>query len=164
MDGGIVLGIVAVVALSISSALVLRLLLHSPAVINWVADDLLPHLRRRLHRPVEQPVGRPIQDIAASIRRLGTAYYGGPPGRSWVKTEAFRRAYEQALVEGCLALEISTDLETSRQAPSTTPNASASSTCSPPPAWSSATPPDPSRHKLASQSSRVGASSPREST
>ena len=27
-----------------------------------------------------------------------------------MKTEAFRRAYEQALVEGCRALEIATDL------------------------------------------------------
>jgi hypothetical protein len=112
VDGGIVLGIAAVVALSISSAVMLRLLLHSPTVINWVADDVLPAVRRRLGRQAEQPVGRPIQDIAASIRRLGAAYYGGPPGRSWVKTDAFRRAYEQALVEGCQALEITTDLIT----------------------------------------------------
>jgi hypothetical protein len=112
VDGGIALGIVIVVALSVSSALTLRLLLHSPVVINWVADDLLPDLRRRWHRPLEQPVGRPIQEIAASIRRLGTAYYGGPPGRSWAKTDALRRAYEQALAEGCQALEISTDLIT----------------------------------------------------
>ena len=110
MDGGIVLGILAVLALSVSSALMLRLLLQSPTAINWFADEALPGLRRRLHRSVEQPTGRPIEEIASSIRRLGAAFYGGPPGRSWVKSEAFRRAYEQALDEGCRALEIDTDL------------------------------------------------------
>ena len=82
MDGGIILGILGVAALSVSSALMLRLLLHSPVVINWFADDGLPWLRRHLGRQVEQPVGRPIEEIARSIRRLGAAYYGGAPGRS----------------------------------------------------------------------------------
>jgi hypothetical protein len=110
MDGGVVLGIFAVVALGLISALMLRLLLHSPEVINWLADDALPGLRRRLHRAVEQPTGRPIEEIASSIRRLGAAHYGGPPGRSWVKSEAFRRAYDQALAEGCRALDVDSDL------------------------------------------------------
>ena len=110
MDGGIVLGIVAVVALSFSSAVMLRLLLHSPVVINWFADDALPRIMRRLRRVPDKPAGRPIEEIASSIRRLGAAYYGAAPGRSWVKTEAFRRAYEQALDEGCRTLEIPTDL------------------------------------------------------
>ena len=110
MDGGILIGIALLVALSISSAVMLRLLLRSPAAINWFLDDFLPGLRRRLRRTREVPAGRPIEEIASSIRRLGTAYYGGHPGRSWVKTEAFRRAYEQALIEGCVALGVETDL------------------------------------------------------
>ena len=112
MDGGVVLGILAVLALSLSGALMLRLLLRSPAAINWFLDEAVPGLRRRLRHRVEQPTGRPIEEIASSIRRLGAAFYGGHPGRSWVKTEAFRRAYEQALDEGCRSLEISTDLLT----------------------------------------------------
>ena len=110
MDGSIALGIVAVLALSLGSALMLRLLLQSPKVINWFADEALPGLLRRLHRPVEQPTGRPIEEIASNIRRLGAAHYGGPPGRSWVKSEAFRRAYDEALAQGCRALEIDSDL------------------------------------------------------
>jgi hypothetical protein len=111
MDGGILLGILAVVALSVSSALTLRLLLQSPVIITWVADEALPRLRRRLRRhPVEKPAGRPIEEIASSIRRLGAEFYGGHPGRSWVKSEAFRRAYDSALAEGCLALDVDTDL------------------------------------------------------
>ena len=110
MDGGILLGMAIVVALGLGSAVMLRLLLRSPAAINWFLDEFVPGLRRRLHRDHEQPAGRPIEEIASSIRRLGAAYYGGHPGRSWVKTEAFRRAYEQALLEGCVALDVTTDL------------------------------------------------------
>jgi hypothetical protein len=71
MNGTVVLGLLAVVALSVSGALVLRLLLQSAAAINWFADDALPQLRRRLGHRVEQPTGRPIEEIACSIRRLG---------------------------------------------------------------------------------------------
>ena len=110
MDGGILVGIATVVALGLGSATMLRLLLRSPVAINWFFDEFVPGLRRRLRRTREQPTGRPIEEIASSIRRLGAAYYGGHPGRSWVKTEAFRRAYEQALIEGCLALDVTTDL------------------------------------------------------
>jgi hypothetical protein len=110
MNGAIVLGILAVVALSVSGALVLRLLLQSPAAITWVADDALPRLRQRLGHRVEQPAGRPIEEIARSIRRLGGEFHGGHPGRSWVKSEAFRRAYDDALAEGCQALEVDSDL------------------------------------------------------
>ena len=53
---------------------------------------------------------RPIQEIGFRVRRLGALYYGGAPGRSWVKTDALRRAYEESLDEGCRALEITTDL------------------------------------------------------
>jgi hypothetical protein len=110
MDGSIVLGILAVLALSVGSALTLRLLLQSPMFFSWFADDALPGLRRRLHHHVEQPTGRPIEEIASNIRRLGAAYHGGPRGRSWVKSEAFRRAYDEALAEGCRALEIDSDI------------------------------------------------------
>jgi hypothetical protein len=111
MDGGVLLGIAIVIAISVSSALMLRLLLGSPVFVNWVADIAFPWLRSRLRRhPVEQPTGRPIEEIAANIRRLGAGFYGGHPGRSWVKSEAFRRAYDGALAEGCQALDVCSDL------------------------------------------------------
>ncbi len=114
MDGDVVLGLAIVGVLSFSSAVVLRLLLSSPAIVSWVGDIGLPSLRRRLGgrwgRRVEPPPGRPIEVIASQIRRLGTVYYGGHPGRSWVKTEALRRAYDEALDEGCHALEVDSDL------------------------------------------------------
>ena len=111
MSRDTVLGILAVLALSLSSAVALRLLLGSPTLFNWLADDAFPSARRRLRRrQVEQPAGRPIQEIASSIRRLGSEFHYGTRGRSLVKSEAIRRAYDGVLVEGCLAMEIVSDL------------------------------------------------------
>ena len=111
MDGGIVLGILAVLALSLSSALMLRLLLQlADAASTGSSTRPCPGSAVACTARVEQPTGRPIEEIASSIRRLGAAFYGGPRGRSWVKSEAFRRAYDEALAEGCRALEIYTDL------------------------------------------------------
>jgi hypothetical protein len=110
MSGDLVVGIVGMVALSVAGAFVLRLLLASPSWINWVADVGIPSLLRRTRRKPEAPLGRPIQEIASSLRRLGAEFHGNSPGRSWVKSEAVRRAYDQALNEGCQALDIDTDL------------------------------------------------------
>jgi hypothetical protein len=111
MDGGVVLGIAFVVALSISSAVVLRLLLSSPSIVGWIGDRCLPALRRRLFgERIPLPTCRPIEQIAHNVRRLGTEWHGGHPGRSWVKSEALRRSYDEALDEACRALEVSTDL------------------------------------------------------
>ena len=115
MDGGVLLGIAFVVALGAAGAVVLRLLLSSPVIIGWCADVGLPGLRRclglapRRFSPVV-PLTRPIQEIGARVRRLGGEYHGGHPGRSWVKSEALRRAYDEALDEACRALEVPTDL------------------------------------------------------
>ena len=79
-------------------------------LIEWLADAALPWLGRRLRRHDPQPACRPIQEIASSIQRLGGEYYGGHPGRSWVKSEALRRAYDDALAEGCTALQVDSDL------------------------------------------------------
>lgn len=110
MTTGVAWGILGLILLSLSSALVLRLLLRSPDAVNWLFDTALPGVRRRWGRPPPQPVGRPIQDIAVSVRRLGAEFHSDRPGRSWVKSEAIRRAYDGALTEGCQALEITTDL------------------------------------------------------
>jgi hypothetical protein len=111
MDGGVVLGIVFVVVLSLSSAVALRLLLESASIAGWVGDRGLPALRRRLRRErIPLPTCRPIEEIAHNVRRLGTVWHGGHPGRSWVKSEALRRSYDDALDEACRALDVSTDL------------------------------------------------------
>ena len=173
MDGGIALGIVAVLALSLSSALMLRLLLRSPAVINWFADEALPGLRRRLRRSAEQPTGRPIEEIASSIRRLGAAFYGGQPGPLLGEDRGVPPRLRPGARRGLPRPARSPPTcSTSSPAPSTTPSGCASSTCSPPPAWCSAARPEsetskaiaprePSSRRLGTEAipARAGASS-----
>ena len=111
MDGGIVLGILAV-------ARAQRQQRADAAPAPALAGRHQLVRRRRRSRgcaatsadQVEQPAGRPIEEIARSIRRLGGEFHGGHPGRSWVKSEAFRRAYDDALAEGCRALDVHSDL------------------------------------------------------
>ena len=63
--------------------------------------------RIRLRRsPDPQPRGRPIESIAADVRRLGQEFRYLPAGASFTRFEARRRAYDLALAEACGALEI----------------------------------------------------------
>src|SRR4051812_33882678 len=57
----------------------------------------------RRERP-EQPGGRPIEVIAADLRRLGTRYQALHPHAPFAKVEAVRGAYDKGLGEGCAAL------------------------------------------------------------
>jgi len=51
-----------------------------------------------------KPSGRPIEVIAAHVRRLSTRYYGLDPRTPFVKVEAVRGAYDKVLGECCTAL------------------------------------------------------------
>jgi hypothetical protein len=112
---GLALDVLLVLLIGAVSAVTIRLLICAPLVYGWLADEVVPLLRRRWRERRGSPVPlttatRPIQEIGLRVRRLGALYYGGAPGRSWVKTDALRRAYEESLDEGCRALEIDTDL------------------------------------------------------
>jgi hypothetical protein len=112
---GLALDLLLVLLIGAVSAATIRLLICGPIVWNWLADEAAPALRRRWRArygtPLPLPTGtRPIQEIGVRVRRIGAQYYGGAPGRSWVKTDALRRAYDESLDEGCRALEIDTDL------------------------------------------------------
>ncbi len=63
--------------------------------------------RRVTRRPVRTvPSGRPIEAIACDVRRLGERYRFTRTGVSFAKYEAFRRAYDGVLAEGCDALGV----------------------------------------------------------
>jgi hypothetical protein len=51
-----------------------------------------------------EPRARPIEQIAADLRRLGNRFYALDPHASFAKTEAVRGAYDKALAECCDAL------------------------------------------------------------
>lgn len=50
------------------------------------------------------PGGRPIEEIATDLRRLGTRFHTLPEHASYAKSEAFRAAYDHVLAECCAAL------------------------------------------------------------
>jgi hypothetical protein len=50
--------------------------------------------------------GRPWEQIARDARRLSVWHRTHPPGQSFVKYEAHRRAYDDVLAEACHALDI----------------------------------------------------------
>ena len=63
----------------------------------------LEHVRDR-GRTV--PSGRPIEEIAADVRRLGIRYHCLSPRASFAKSDGVRRAYDGVLAECCAALDL----------------------------------------------------------
>ena len=69
----------------------------------------------RLWPPPAQPVGRPIEDLAASLRRIqqwldAYAESRPMPGKA-TKVIAATNAYDRVLVEACQALQVSEGLD-----------------------------------------------------
>jgi hypothetical protein len=66
----------------------------------------LARLRERLRRGdgVPQPVNRPIEEIAADVRRRGERFHALSPHASYVKVSALRSAYDHVLGECCESL------------------------------------------------------------
>lgn len=70
-----------------------------------VPFNLLKALRRlRPHAPVSEH--RPIERVAADLRRVRRALACFGPGDSAVKKFAARQAYDALLVQACAALEV----------------------------------------------------------
>jgi hypothetical protein len=64
-------------------------------------------VRRHVRRQRQQPTGRPIEQIAVDARRLGRQLRHADDGRSRLRIDAIRRAYDDVLGEGCRALGFS---------------------------------------------------------
>jgi hypothetical protein len=58
----------------------------------------------RSQRQLPEPEGRPIEVIAAHVRRLCARYHELDPRTPFVKVEAVRGAYDKVLGECCAAL------------------------------------------------------------
>ena len=61
---------------------------------------------RRQDRRQPAPEGRPIERIAADLRRLGGRFHALDPRTPYVKAEAIRFAYDHRLGECCAALGV----------------------------------------------------------
>ena len=99
--------VVALLALAVG-------LLVLPGAFLTVADRWLagePPLRRRRPLPPPPPSARrPLQVIAADLRRLSRQLALVPAGASLVRWQALWAAYDDVLVEAADALEIPHDL------------------------------------------------------
>jgi len=77
--------------------------------------EALGRCRRRLWPPPAQPIGRPIEDLAATLRRLqrwldAYAESRPMPGKA-TKVIATTTAYDRVLVEACRALDVPEGLD-----------------------------------------------------
>jgi len=102
MVGNLVLLAVAVIAPSLLFWVVLRV----PRVVDAVGS----YVRRRRRGPV--PVGPPIEQLAADLRRVHRVMVEFPDGTSAVKRYAARQAYDALLVQACAAVEVRHRLDT----------------------------------------------------
>lgn len=76
--------------------------------VLWVvfyAGDARLFIRRHLPPPTA-PSGQPIEALAADLRRLRAATLAVQPGSSHVRRSATVAAYDDVLVQACLALDL----------------------------------------------------------
>ncbi|WP_104525963.1 hypothetical protein [Blastococcus atacamensis] len=72
------------------------------ALGHWTAH------RRAARHPV--PAGRPLEDIAADLRRLGSQVEFVPAGAPMVRRRAVQAAYDDVLTEAAAALDVPASL------------------------------------------------------
>ncbi|QZY28640.1 hypothetical protein [Nocardioides coralli] len=71
-------------------------------LVVLTATATLHDVRRRRRAPV--PAGRPIEAIAADVRRISARFH--VEGTRFAKYEGYRRSYDQVLAEAADTLEI----------------------------------------------------------
>jgi hypothetical protein len=89
------------------------------AVVLWVVfygASARIFVRRHLP-PRAAPTGPPIEALASDLKRLRTATLTVEPGTSHVRREATVAAYDEALVQACLALGLPDTLSDLPQGP-----------------------------------------------
>ena len=103
-----VAGIIAVAACTVALAVVLAAVFYGEAI----RAGLVRGGRRLRLLPPEppRPLGPPIDRLARDLRRLRRASLTHPAGQSHVRRDATLAAYDDALVQACLALGIADSL------------------------------------------------------
>lgn len=85
--------------LSVLPAVCFWALLHVVDIGDWVGE------RWEEMRPVTVPRSRPIERLAADLRRLA-GQVDTPSNGSFASRSGVQRAYDEVLVEACAALEV----------------------------------------------------------
>lgn len=88
----------------------------SVALIGWLArlvfgSARLPLAVRRRQEPVA-PVGRPLELVAADLRRLGRQLAHVPAGAPMARRRGLQAAYDDVLAEAAALLEVPHALDT----------------------------------------------------
>ncbi|WP_232807159.1 hypothetical protein [Geodermatophilus chilensis] len=86
------------------------------ALAGWVArlvfgSARLPVWLRRRREPVA-PAGRPLEQVAADLRRLGAQLARVPAGAPMARRRGLQAAYDDVLVEAARLLEVPHALDT----------------------------------------------------
>lgn len=104
VDDGVAAGVIQWLAATALIVLTVGAVLYRREVYSVLRAGA----RRVLPEPPPPPpaLGRPIEVIAQEVRRLGNRFRHPPPGLSFARFEGLRRAYDDVLVEACLALEL----------------------------------------------------------
>src|SRR5262249_52592229 len=93
----------------VAPTLIFALVAHAGRVAGLAIS-----LVRRLHllpEPSPQPVDPPIEQVAASLRRIGRELAGLPPGIPQLRRRALLLAYDDLLGTACRALAIGHELD-----------------------------------------------------
>ena|SRR5436190_23273859 len=104
MDGSIVVGLLLVVALSVTPIAVVSALVR----LNLVYEAFITVGRRiyLLRTPPEAPAGPPLEKLAADLRRLRPEARAPRPGMSTARHLKALAAYDKALTATARALDI----------------------------------------------------------
>jgi hypothetical protein len=80
------------------------------AVDRWLSHGTLARRRSHMVRAAPEPVGRPLQVVAADLRRLSRQLALVPAGAPLVRWKALWTAYDSVLTEAAEQLEVPHEL------------------------------------------------------
>ena len=97
----------------------LEIVAATTALIAWTGPAARGLVRLRNLRSVLRPASqrRPLQVVAADVRRLGKQIALVPAGAPMARRRALTAAYEDVLVEAAVLLDVQTDLPTTPVGP-----------------------------------------------
>ena len=108
MDNTVLFGLLKVAGISLVPVGIMAALLHAGGVYERAVD-----LGRRMHLlkpPEEPPTGRPLEKLAADLRRLRPEVRSPRPGIAMARQRGIVAAYDGLLVEASAALDVPTTL------------------------------------------------------
>ncbi len=85
----------------------------SVALMGWLARLVFGSARLPLpHRATPVPAGRPLEQVAADLRRLGRQLSAVPAGAPMARRRGLQAAYDDVLTEAARLLEVPHRLDT----------------------------------------------------